>query len=288
MIIAVALLLTAVARAQDAPDAAVPDATAADKPYASIVARNMFGLLPMPPPDTNPPAPPVDPPPKITPNGIMDIFGRLQALFKVAVKPKPGQPPKDESYVLSEGERQEDIEVIKINKADGLITFNNHGTIQELPLIVAKDTAPAAGPGGPGGAPGMRPRNPAMGGTPSGPMSPQDRAEMRAGRQVQRGVNPGNPNVGASPGQPSFGASNSQPQNNPNSQPQSIEDQVVNAAREMALIEQNRIATQKEVDAGLLPPLPPTLLTPPEATAFGGTPLIAPGPELPPPAPTKK
>src|SRR5580704_12750845 len=96
-----ALLLSAGARAQDT------DTT--DKPYASIVARNMFGLLPIPPPDTNPPAPPVDPPPKITLNGIMTIFGRDQALFKVASKPKAGQPAKDDSYVLAEGERQDDI-----------------------------------------------------------------------------------------------------------------------------------------------------------------------------------
>ena len=46
-----ALLLPATVRSQDAT-------AGADKPYASIIARNMFGLLPIPPPDTNPPAPP--------------------------------------------------------------------------------------------------------------------------------------------------------------------------------------------------------------------------------------
>jgi hypothetical protein len=283
LMVAVALLLAAVARAQDTPDAAAPDPTAADKPYASIVARNMFGLLPIPPPAPELTNPPAEPPPKITPNGIMDIFGHLEALFKVATKPKPGQPPKDDAYVLREGQRQDDIEIVKINKADGLITFNNHGTIQELPLLVAKDAAPAAGPGG---APGMRPGNPALGGSRPAPMSPEDRAAQRAGRQVQRGSNPGNPNpnVGASAGQPSLGASNFQPQNNLNSQPQSIEDQVMNAAKEMALIEQNRIATQQEVDAGRLPPLPPTLLTPPEVMPS----LIANGPEVPPPPTTTR
>src|SRR5580692_970362 len=92
------------------------DTDTVDKPYATIIARNMFGLLPIPPPDTNPPAPPVDPPPKITPNGIMTIFGRDQALFKVATKPKPGQPAKEDSYVLGEGERQDDVEVVKIDR----------------------------------------------------------------------------------------------------------------------------------------------------------------------------
>src|SRR5208282_3999681 len=70
-------------------------------PYTPIVVRNVFGLNP---PPTNNPVNPDDVPLKITPNGIMSIFGQLQVLFKVA--PKPGQPPgtKDASYVLSEGQ----------------------------------------------------------------------------------------------------------------------------------------------------------------------------------------
>jgi hypothetical protein len=162
LIFAVTLLLAAAARAQDA--------TAPDKPYASIVTRNMFGLVPIPVVDPNANQPPADPPPKITPNGIMTIFGKLQALFKVANKTKPGQP--DDSYVLCEGERQDDIEVVKINQPDGLITFNNHGIIQELPLVAPKDTGPAVdrghvGGGGAGFNPGMRPNGgmaPAAGG----------------------------------------------------------------------------------------------------------------------------
>jgi hypothetical protein len=42
----------------------------------------------------------------------------------------------------------------------------------------------------------------------------------------------------------------------------------------MAQIEQNRIATQDLVNQGKMPPLPPTALTPAEATAQGGTPLV--------------
>ncbi len=63
------------------------------------------------------------------------------------------------------------------------------------------------------------------------------------------------------------------------SQTPTIEDQVMSAARQMALIEQERIATQKEVDQGLMPPLPPTLLTPPDATV-GGSPLVIPPSEV--------
>jgi hypothetical protein len=257
LIIAVTLLLSAAARAQDA---AVPEAAAAtpDQPYASIISRNMFGLVPIP---TNNPAdalPPADPPPKITPNGIMTIFGRLQALFKVANKGKPGQPPKDDSYVLAEGERQDEIEVVKINQPDGIVTFNNHGVLQELPLTPA---ANASGPA-PGGGPGMG--GPGMGGPglpglrPPGAMTPAERAAMRRAAAQ-------NPGGGMQP--QSFQSPSTQTPNN-------IEDQVMSAAKEMALIEQNRIATQDAVDAGVMPPLPPTLLTPSDARGQGGSPLI--------------
>ena len=252
LLIAVTLLIPAGARAQDF--------AAADKPYASIVSRNMFGLLPIPPAVPVSAEPPRDPPPKITPNGTMTIFGKLQALFKVSVKGQAGQPPKDESYVLSEGERQDDIEVVKINQDDGIITFNNHGEIQPLPLVAASSTTtPAAAPGRP-----QLPRGAGFNpGRPPGqvPFAPAQRDILRGGAVEQN-----NPNNNGNATTPNLGGS----------QTPTIEDQVMNAARQMALIEQERIATQREVDQGLMPPLPPTLLTPPDATGPGGTPLIVP------------
>ncbi len=134
-------------------------AAATDNPYTPIVTRNIFDLVPIPvgpPPD----ATPATPPPKITPNGIMTIFGKLQALFKVAGVAKPGQPPKEESYVLGEGERQDDIEVQKIDEKSATITFNNHGKIEELPLVVGTATGgelASAGSGAPGAVPPPRP-----------------------------------------------------------------------------------------------------------------------------------
>ena len=125
------LVLNAGARADDV---VLPN-----NPYAPIVVRNVFGLNPPQPVDPN--ATQADPPPKITPNGIMSIFGQLQVLFKVAGTAKPGQPAKDESYILSEGQRQDEIEVIQIDEKASLVTFNNHGTVQEIPL--AKANAPA-------------------------------------------------------------------------------------------------------------------------------------------------
>jgi hypothetical protein len=122
----------------------------ADNPYMPIVDRNVFGLVPIPPPAAAVDPATLNPPPKITPNGIMTLFGKLQVLFKVAGVAKPGQPPKDESYVMCEGDRQDDIEVQRIDQASATITFNNHGVIEELPLVASTGgtTAPAAPAGG--------------------------------------------------------------------------------------------------------------------------------------------
>jgi hypothetical protein len=128
-------------------------------PYATVIARNIFGLNP--PQLKDPNSQNTDPPPKITPNGIMTIFGELQVLFKVAGAPKPGgPPPTDESYILSEGQRQDDIEVVKIDEKNSIVTFNNHGETQQLPLVVTQPSStpsPAtAGPTGGAGTPGGR------------------------------------------------------------------------------------------------------------------------------------
>jgi hypothetical protein len=88
----------------------------------------------------------------------MKLFGQLQVLFKVATPPKPGQPPGDQSYVMSEGDRQDGIAVNKIDEQAGIITFDNHGVIQQLPLETTPNVStPAAGFGpGSGAAPPMR------------------------------------------------------------------------------------------------------------------------------------
>jgi hypothetical protein len=243
LIIAATLLFPAAVRAQDAAEPGGP--------YASIVSRNMFALVPIPPPpDPAASLPPPEPPPKITPNGIMTIFGKLQALFKVAGKAKGGQPAKDESYVLTEGERQNDIEVIKINQAEGIITFNNHGTIQPLALVPAKDATSAAGPGGPGAGfnPGMRPPGAMMSN-----MTPAERAAMlrrpSAGRTgVPDGNNAGNPNFNSG----GFPSAISQPK---------TENDTLSPEERAILMEAQRMKYQQEGNpvANLLPPPSPAM-----------------------------
>ncbi len=210
-------------------------------PYQAIVTRNMFGLVPIP---TGPPpnATPDVALPKITPNGIMTLFGKLQVLFKVS---KSGQAAgKEDSYVMSEGDRQDDIKVEKIDEPSATITFNNHGTIQELALVPGKASGggPVPGlPGMPGHPPGLVPRV---------PLPPGGGASFR--RQGGGGPDVANPPGGG--GIPSFGsASGSAANSAAKSPPITPEEQVL-------MIEAQRMKALQEGDpmAKLLPITPMT------------------------------
>ena len=126
-----------------------------DNPYTVIATRNIFGLNP-----PAPPAPPEDPTkdlPKITPTGIMGVFGNLQVLFKVAPVGKSAPGAKEEFYILSRGQRQDDIEVVNIDDKNGLVTFDNHGTTQELPLVAGTAAGGTASASSGGMNPAMPP-----------------------------------------------------------------------------------------------------------------------------------
>ena len=123
-----------------------------DRPYATIPARNIFALTPIPIPDPNAELLAKDPPPKITANGITLIFGVTNVLFKVSTPAKAGQAGGDKSYMLSEGQMEDDIEVVKIDVDAAVISFNNHGDPQDIPLVASQ------GSGG-GARQGAGPRN---------------------------------------------------------------------------------------------------------------------------------
>jgi hypothetical protein len=108
------------------------DVLAANNPYATIVARNVFSLIP--PVAVSGTVSPAGPPPKITLNGIMSVFGQWQVLFKVSNASRPGQPSKEDSYILKENQWQDAIEVMRIDPLAGAVTFNNHGIVQEISL----------------------------------------------------------------------------------------------------------------------------------------------------------
>ncbi len=99
-------------------------------PYQGIVDRNVFGLKPPPPlpkPEDNKP-----PPPKITLTGITTILGNKRALMKVQVPAKPGEPAKEQSYILTEGQRDGEIEVLEINELEGSVKVNESGLVTLL------------------------------------------------------------------------------------------------------------------------------------------------------------
>lgn len=124
--LACGLALSALSRADDT----LPPGN----PYGSIVKRNVFGLNPIPPPDATPQQD-GPPPPKITLTGITTIFGPPEALYTVAGVRRGDKPPHDESYIFKEGESEDDVEVTAIDAKKNVVTFNNHGVVQEIPLV---------------------------------------------------------------------------------------------------------------------------------------------------------
>jgi hypothetical protein len=254
------------------PDASPPSAATpppasfidTNNPYSVIAARDIFGLVAPAPVDTNAL---IDASlPKITPEGIMGIFGDLSVLFKVSPS-KPGPKTDDEYYTLSEGQRQDNIEVVKIDDKKGIVTFNNNGTKQDLPLADAT-TGGSTGSSGPGGMnSGAIPGRQAGGGPGSfgGPNGP--------GGFTRFGANSGGDNGGTPETSPAFGGGqqpaaddtgggmnfgsavntsrNYQPtQDNP---PASPEEQII-------LMEANRMEAQKSGSPQqfLIPPTPLT------------------------------
>ncbi len=132
-------------------------------PYSGIVERNSFGLKPpVNPADLIKPPPPQAPDIKL--QGITTILGRKQVLLKVRIPAKPPEPVRDQSVVLSEGQREGEVEVLEINPAEGTVKVNNAGMI--LPLNMKdhgeKPTPGASAPPAMGmpGLPGVPPPAP--------------------------------------------------------------------------------------------------------------------------------
>lgn len=139
-------------------------------PYEPIVGRNVFSLKPPTPPPNPEDLIKKEPPPKIRLQGLTTILGRRQVLFKVQAPAKPGAPAKEESFVLSQGERQGEIEVVEIDEQAGTVKFNNHSIQQSLNMKDDADKPVVAAlppgfpqPGAvPGALPGVPPPPPAF------------------------------------------------------------------------------------------------------------------------------
>lgn len=261
--------------AANTPPAAVPEAPAnavatdaadtapnTDTPYGSIVTRNVFALVPIPKVDPNAQIDNGPPPPKITLTGITTIFGPAEALFKAAGIVVNGKP-QDKSYILQEGQSEDDIDVTAIDTAKDVVTFNNHGEEQVIPLTVG--VASGGGPAS-GGAP--QPANPFMRRFNGNlPQNIRERLQQRYGNQAS--FNSGGNNYSPA-GQNNFnngysyGGNNSYNQNNAaNATPQLSGDDAaaIMAAEHAQAVQQNKPyaaifpPTKYDRDAGV-PPMP--------------------------------
>ncbi len=124
-------------------------AAPSDNPYQGILTRNVFALHPLP--KQGPPEPPKPKPSKITLTGIMTILGKNQALMKAPPRPpaKPGDQPKEQSYILAEGERDGEIEVVHIDAERGTVKIINAGTVETLTFEENGIQLASAAPAGP-------------------------------------------------------------------------------------------------------------------------------------------
>lgn len=130
-----------------------------DNPYSdTITSRNAFGIKPVvavaPPPVVPPPAP------KVQLQGITTILGKKLVLFKAVLPAKPPEQPqpKEVSLMLSEGQREGEIEVMEINVDTGNVKLKNYGVEQSLnlkddaakPVVMAAPTPVPLQAGAPG------------------------------------------------------------------------------------------------------------------------------------------
>src|ERR1043165_292151 len=116
---------------------ASPAITDAGNPYRAISDRNAFALLPPePPPAPTPPAPPAN----IKLTGITTMFGNKRALLMVQ-DTAPGS--KEQSFMLSEGQREGDLEILQIDEKAGTVKVKNAGI--ETMLTFDKDGIKLAG-----------------------------------------------------------------------------------------------------------------------------------------------
>src|SRR5439155_19029391 len=114
-------------------------------PYQGIVDRNVFGLKPLPPPKASGPEKP--PAPKITLNGITTILHKKQVFMTAQLPARPPEPAKPQSFILSEGQRDGDIEVLEIDEKTGTVKLNNFGVAMTLTMDKDGAKLPASAPG---------------------------------------------------------------------------------------------------------------------------------------------
>jgi len=233
-------------------------------PYQGIIDRNVFGLKsPPPPPDPEANKPP---PPKVFLTGITTILGNKRALLKTTPPAKPGEPAKEQSFTLGEGQRDGEIEVLEIDEKAGTVKVNDYGTITTLDFE-KNGVKVAAGVPPPPGMPGAMPARPGgiVPGPAANPFPPAGGANalprpMRlptaAGAAASPAPGGGMPVYGGgAPGIiPPGGTTTMQ------AQPQAQASQFT-AEQQFLMVEAERARVQQQGLDRMLPPIPPTPLT---------------------------
>jgi hypothetical protein len=262
------------------------DGDSSGNPYQGIVDRNVFGLKPPPPPPD--PESTKPPPPKVFLTGITTILGNKRALLKMTPPAKPGEPAKEQSFTLGEGQREGDIEVLAIDEKAGTVKVNNYGTIATLDFenngvkVVGGPPPAAIGAGGrpPGFVPaGGVPAMPPPGG--AGNLPRPMRLPTPGGAAVSPASAQAAPVNGSGVALPAFGTgtpSFSQPQQEAAAQLTREQQAIILAAQKQ------RYQSSGSPIASLIPPLPGEMGGTAATESSSGTP--APKPWTPPRAPS--
>lgn len=257
--------------------------------FVNIPVRNVFGLKPPPPPAEAPP--PKEPSVNVKLTGIISFTSPIKAILQVQPQGKPV-----ESLVLAENQAEGSVEVKEIDVDAGTVKIVSSG--QEVVLDFVKDGikpptgAAPANPALPGGVPtatanarlgvgrpGMPGSTTALGGfnpnasgtsgtTASSISSYLNARNLNVGRTGVGGV-PLLNNAGAGspiPGQAfRFDANGSLPVNQPKWPP----EQQMSQEESIIHIE---LARERYKNSEIpMPPLPPTVITPPQPGEGGDT-----------------
>jgi hypothetical protein len=249
-----------------AAEAVTAEASTAS-PYQSIVDRNVFGLKPPPPPPDPEASKP--PPPKLILTGITTIFGNKRALMKTTLPAKAPEPAKEQSYMLAEGQRDGDIEVLQIDDKENTVKVRNFGVEQTLNFNENGVKLTSTLPGGP--APGVLPSAPggipAPAATPANPFAPAGGFNKAIPTRTLRlptpgtTATPGAAATGADAGGtvvPGFGSGSSQPQSaaGPTTIGGFPTSTGLTPEQNVLLYEANRLKNADAVAAGRLPRMP--------------------------------
>ncbi len=179
--------------APDSASATATDAAAeAEARCRLICARNVFGLKP--PPAT--PEPEIQQPalPKLVLTGITTILDTKRVLLMMqAVGARPGEPGRETSLILAEGQREGPIEILQIDENNGRVQLKNSGTPMTLSFEKDGRTLPATPAPTPAAAQAVS-SDPSHPSRPSQAQPPLNAIEQAILIEAQRQFDSGNPN----------------------------------------------------------------------------------------------